>query len=473
MDLHRQALTRDGEAVPLSPRLVRILGHLASHPGKVFAKEALLDRFWADVHVVENTLDRAITRIRKALGDNPARPQFIQTVPRQGYRFIAAVDASGAPLRDAFDAWMKGRLALEALNAEQLHDATAAFERVLAEDGHYAPAHVAVANAHFLHYELTRPENTPKRALLERALEHGQRACVLDPSSGEAWATLGFLLTAAGDVEPARAAARRATALQPANWRHQFRLSMASWGQERLDAVDRTLALMPGFAPAYFVAAMVFVARQSFATAEELAAKGAARQSQDAGRDSPFPAFGLHWLLGLLQLRRGEIAAALESFDREVNEGRRTSIYFREYRVNALIGTGYGHLAANDPPAAIGAFQRALEAMDSNGRALLGLQQACARSGRTADAESLGMRVEDGIAELAKSGRWAHAAMLRASVEVARGHFHAARSAIERLLEQAPPGQTGWIMPIDPALELSRNHSSFEPVLALLSARAS
>jgi hypothetical protein len=79
------------------------------------------------------------------------------------------VDTSGALLpRDAFDEWMKERLSLESLNAGQLHDATAAFERVLACDEEYAPAHTALANAYFLQDEVTRPENTPTRALLER-----------------------------------------------------------------------------------------------------------------------------------------------------------------------------------------------------------------------------------------------------------------------------------------------------------------
>ena len=115
-------------------------------------------------------------------------------------------------------------------------------------------------------------------------------------------------------------------------------MSMACWGQERLDAVDRTLALMPDFAPSYLVGAMVFVAPQPFPAAEALAAKGAARQSLEAASqaftpsergvrprvegpassergisarvEGAFPAFGLHWLLGLLQLRKGDVAGA-------------------------------------------------------------------------------------------------------------------------------------------------------------------
>src|SRR5204863_424090 len=77
----------------------------------------------------------------------------------------------------------------------------------------------------------------------------------------EGWAVLGYLLNAAGKTEEGQAASRRATALEPDNWRHQYRLAYGSWGEERLRAVDRTLALMPGFAPARMLACMIFVAR--------------------------------------------------------------------------------------------------------------------------------------------------------------------------------------------------------------------
>lgn len=82
----------------VSPRLVQILGYLASNRGDVVAKDDLLDRFWPDLHVTPNTIDRAITRLRRAPED-PHAPRFIEIVPGRGYRFV--VDASGAPTRRA------------------------------------------------------------------------------------------------------------------------------------------------------------------------------------------------------------------------------------------------------------------------------------------------------------------------------------------------------------------------------------
>ncbi len=328
LDVRRQQLLREGELVTLSPHLVEILAHLAVNHGQTVLKDALLDQFWPDVHVTENALTRAIADIRGALGDDAGRPTFIKTVARRGYRFIASVEIGPTVPVDPFADWTKGKLSLELLDAGQLTDATRSFERAIAATPKYAPAHAGLASACFLEYERTRSQNTPRRDVLTRAISHARRACELDPSLGEAWATLGFALLAAGDTEQAAAAARQATVLEPTSWRHQFRLAVATWGEERLRAVDRTLALLPDFAQARFLAAMVFVARQAFDAAEDLLIKGAARQTQEAeAPTSPFPSFGLHWLHGLVLLHRGAVGEALRAFVREIDTGRETSLY--------------------------------------------------------------------------------------------------------------------------------------------------
>ena len=74
------------------------------------------------------------------------------------------------------------------------------------------------------------------------------------PQSAEAWATLGFVLDRTGDHVDAVAASRRAVTLEPDNWRHHFRLAFVTWGEERLRAARRTLALFPGFPLAHWLA---------------------------------------------------------------------------------------------------------------------------------------------------------------------------------------------------------------------------
>jgi DNA-binding winged helix-turn-helix (wHTH) protein/cytochrome c-type biogenesis protein CcmH/NrfG len=474
IDLQRQQLLRDGELVSLSPHLVEILSHLAENHGQTIGKDTLLDRFWPDVHVTENTLTRAIADIRSALDDDASEPTFIQTVARRGYRFIASVESAVSASADAFADWEKGKLSLELLDAQQLEDATRAFERAVADTPSYAAAHAGLASACFLQYERTRFESIPRREVLDRAVAHARRACELDSSLGEAWATLGFTLLAAGQVDQARAAARQATTLEPTSWRHQFRLAVATWGEERLRAVDRTLSLLPDFAQARFLASMVFIARQAFDRAEELIVKGAVRQSQEAeAEDALFPSFGLHWLHGLVLLHRGAIGEALRAFAREIDTGRRSSVYYPEFQLNAIVASGFAHLSADDADGAIRAFHEALELQPANGRALIGLQRALVGADALSDASKVLHRVEEAVAALVKGGRLAEAALVRAAAESAGGRQDAAVATLDALLNQAPPGQVGWQIPIDPALADLRPHPAFSRVLTRVAARAS
>src|SRR6476659_6109686 len=109
LDERTWSLARDGSVVGLSPRLVEILAFFAARPGVIVTKDELLERFWPDVHVSENTLTRAIADIRKAIGDDASQPTFLQTAARRGYRFIGGPSAGS---EDVFAAWVKGRLAL-------------------------------------------------------------------------------------------------------------------------------------------------------------------------------------------------------------------------------------------------------------------------------------------------------------------------------------------------------------------------
>jgi DNA-binding winged helix-turn-helix (wHTH) protein/Tol biopolymer transport system component len=91
LDLERYALYRLQEPIRLTGKPFETLLFLVQNQGQTVKKEALLDAVWKDLFVTENTLERAISEIRRALGDDRERPAFIQTVPRKGYRFIATV----------------------------------------------------------------------------------------------------------------------------------------------------------------------------------------------------------------------------------------------------------------------------------------------------------------------------------------------------------------------------------------------
>jgi DNA-binding winged helix-turn-helix (wHTH) protein len=92
LDTRSGELRRGDARVLLTPKVFQLLLTLAANPGKLMAKRELLDMVWADTNVEEGSVTRAITRLRSALNDNAARPQYIETVPRRGYRFVALVE---------------------------------------------------------------------------------------------------------------------------------------------------------------------------------------------------------------------------------------------------------------------------------------------------------------------------------------------------------------------------------------------
>ena len=142
-------LTNADKPVDLSPRLVEILAFIVERHGDIVTKNELLERFWPDVHISDNTLARAIADIRKALGEDASAPRYLATASRRGYRF-AGEKPTITEAADPFQDWVKGRLALDSLDASRLNDAVRAFERAAVELPRYAPAHAGLANAYLL-----------------------------------------------------------------------------------------------------------------------------------------------------------------------------------------------------------------------------------------------------------------------------------------------------------------------------------
>jgi tetratricopeptide (TPR) repeat protein len=175
----------------------------------------------------------------------------------------------------------------------------------------------------------------------------------------------------------------------------------------------------------------------------------------------------------MLQLRTRAIGGALVAFAKELDEARETSVYFREFRVNALLGAGYAHLAIDDAYGATEAFRSALELLPTNGRALLGLEQALSRTGFAAESALLLPRINRAVEELRSGGRLTEAALVTAANLTAHGQHGTAIQILEELLDRAPAGHTGWLIPIDPSLAPLREHAAFERVLARLATRAS
>ena len=93
LDLVRRGLYKDGDRVRLTSRPLETLIFLVENRGDIVEKQRLIETVWGGVFVTDDVLVQAIGEIRRALNDDKDDPRFVQTVPRQGYRFVAEVEA--------------------------------------------------------------------------------------------------------------------------------------------------------------------------------------------------------------------------------------------------------------------------------------------------------------------------------------------------------------------------------------------
>lgn len=474
-------LFRDSTPIDLPPRLLDLLALLVARPGDLLAKDDLIAQLWPGVFVTDNSLTRAVSELRRGLGDVAEEPQYIQTVARRGYRFVAPVStvarrppASGAnpDTLSGHRAEADARLQLEAFSADALPDAIAALERQRAADPDDARVRVALAHAYFFQHEATRASPMRDRAFLEKARTEAREACRLDPAIGDGWAALGIILSAEGESADARAALRRAISLEPDNWRHHFRHAYVSWGEDRLRSVARTLALQPAQPFAYMLSATVFIARGAFDAATDALKGGVHAQDLQHGRPALFPGVGLHWTLGLVLAAHGRRDEALEECARELNFAMTQTVYTAEFMTNACVLRGC-LLLAQSPSLAVDAFEDALRRLAGQGRAHLGLALAHRALGRTDDAARELERLNAAIDWLTASGRLSEAALVRAAYLVVHDQEVEAAAALEEALVAAPPGPFGWSILVEPFLAGAVRAPSFARVRAILAERAS
>jgi DNA-binding winged helix-turn-helix (wHTH) protein len=473
LDASRRRLRRGDTIISVPDRQIEILIQLVASGGAVLTKDALITAAWQDVAVTDNSLEQAISSLRKLLGPSermgPTEP-WIETVPRRGYRFVADVsrrvaretDESLEALLAPHRAWVEGRAALETLGRAQAVQARQTFAGIVAASPDYAPAHVGLANACAFAFEATRVDAAPDRAALVEALAHAREACRLDPQSAEPWATLAFVLHLTREPQHAIAAARRAISLEPDNWRHHLRLSLVSWGEERLRAAQRCLALLPGLALAHWLAATVHVARQALDHAAHELELGAGAQDAQP-HQARFSAVALHWLLGLVCLARGDETRALEEFDRELSFEESGQLYARECCANTWYAIGAIAFRAGRRDDAAAAFAKTLERVPGHIMALAGLVAVGAQPPAAIDARA---------AQLAGAGFVAEAAIGRAAMHAIGGDPALAAQLIDGVLSQAPPGSAGWTLPVEPLLHVVSDGDLWRAVLARLRSRA-
>src|SRR5262245_58510845 len=102
LDLAHGRLWKTKEPVALQPKPLAVLGYLAARPGEVVGRDELIKTLWAGTYVTKAVLKVAVRAIREALGDDAGTPRYVETVGREGYRFIGT--RAAAPRRSSHDA---------------------------------------------------------------------------------------------------------------------------------------------------------------------------------------------------------------------------------------------------------------------------------------------------------------------------------------------------------------------------------
>ena len=97
LDCAAMELRKHGMPIHLQEQPFRVLVALLEKPGKVITREELQQRIWAKDTFVDfdQSLNKAVNRVREVLNDDANQPKYVETIPRRGYRFIAPVTAVG------------------------------------------------------------------------------------------------------------------------------------------------------------------------------------------------------------------------------------------------------------------------------------------------------------------------------------------------------------------------------------------
>jgi TolB-like protein/DNA-binding winged helix-turn-helix (wHTH) protein/Flp pilus assembly protein TadD len=131
LDTVNHLLWRNSDRVPIAPKAFDVLAYLIEHAGRVVTQDEILGALWPETYVNPEVLRKYILEIRKTLGDRPDNPEFIETMPKRGYRFIAPViDESAAELPGlAISHATEGHAKEEKLGHETVHSEQESYSR--------------------------------------------------------------------------------------------------------------------------------------------------------------------------------------------------------------------------------------------------------------------------------------------------------------------------------------------------------
>lgn len=203
LDAAERKLSMGGQNVKLEPKVFDLLQTLVRSSGQLLKKADLQDRVWPGVFISESGISRNISELRSTLGDAKVNGQFtyIETVHREGYRFIHAVSEVERqpsakrvirPIEStkAHEEYIRGRDRWSRKSVEGFNMAIMCFDRALKADTNYALAYAGLADC----FHGLAMMNLAPREAFQKAREAAVKALELDAGLAEAHAVLANIL---------------------------------------------------------------------------------------------------------------------------------------------------------------------------------------------------------------------------------------------------------------------------------------
>ena len=292
LDVAERRVARQNREIAIPPKAFDLLVELVRRPGQLVTKQELLEAVWQGAFVEEGILAVHVSGLRKVLGDEARAGHYIQTIAKNGYRFVASVTKTDdaprahpppatATIPEVHELVGRARQHLLSASRVEVPDAIKAFEAAVARDATYAPAHAGLALAYCAQAEqrlappgeaYARARSSALRALAlddasadarvalaavmfltewdwmgaERSL---QRALQLNPAHTQARLLYGHLLDALGRFDDGLSMKLRALEHDPFSPSVHLGIAMSYWNQRRYDEclrwASKTLELAP------------------------------------------------------------------------------------------------------------------------------------------------------------------------------------------------------------------------------------
>jgi len=339
-DRKANTLSAGSVSKKIEPKTMDVLFLLMTNPGQVLSKDDIMQNIWGDAVVGEDTLARAISMLRKAFDDDARNPQYIQTIPKRGYRFLKTPKAVTPDKKS--NRLMYGWLAAATLliiavfvlmqtphQIEQPNDqqaerltgladdfyyqfkradneaAISLYERVIAEAPNYAPSQSGLSNA--LVQKVLRwpnPAGTPDighkkladaiqqgrnrtpqaRQHLQRAQALAERAVRLAPEDPYSYRALGLVHAVQENYTEAQKAYQKALQLDPNAWEVLVNMSdllqIEGSDQQALDHLVKAYQVMQKRYPAEPTRIRPWLGKMAVAIGQEYEKQGAAQEAE-------------------------------------------------------------------------------------------------------------------------------------------------------------------------------------------------